>query len=492
MKYLRLLIIANLFFACQSLQQETTVEETVFLGFGYIAGEVTQQSVILQTQLTADSVATPQTLGKQGFVKFEIATQPDFSHSLVTQFLPAQAEQDYIVKQIIQGLTPNTQYYYRAIYGTDSTKVKQGKTATFRTLPDKESPSDFSFVVSTCMHYERFMYGSIDTNQGKKAYQGADKALGFVGLQAIFAQKPNAWILNGDNVYYDHSRTSDEEFIDVPAMRVKWKQLFQMPRFQQLAATTPTYWLKDDHDFRYDDGDTTDTPKKSLKVMPKPTVAEGIAIFREQVPVVNIQDKNAVTYRTYRINKDLQIWLVENRDYRSPNLSKDTVGKSIWGEKQKKWLKETLLESSATYKILISPTPMVGPDDARKIDNHANVGGFSYEGNEFFNWLKSNNISPEQFFVICGDRHWQYHSIHPTGYHELSNGSLTDQNSRKGRKPGDPESSDPNALIQQPFLQETPTGGFIKVSINKASQLTFTIFDDEGNVLHEHKVENSL
>jgi hypothetical protein len=64
--------------------------------------------------------------------------------------------------------------------------------------------------------------------------------------------------------------------------------------------------------------------------------AEGIAIFREQVPVVNLQNKEAVTYRTYRINKDLQIWLVENRDYRSPNLSKDT--------------------------------------DARKIDNHANIG----------------------------------------------------------------------------------------------------------------------
>ena len=51
-------------------------------------------------------------------------------------------------------------------------------------------------------------------------------------------------------------------------------------------------------------------------------------------------------------------------------------GKTIWGRVQKRWLKDTLLASDATFKILISPTPMVGTDGAKKRDNHTNIGGF--------------------------------------------------------------------------------------------------------------------
>jgi len=49
-----------------------------------------------------------------------------------------------------------------------------------------------------------------------------------------------------------------------------------------------------------------------------------------------------------------------------------------------KWLQRTLLESDADFKILISPTPMVGPDDTTNRDSHANIGGFQYEVGEVF------------------------------------------------------------------------------------------------------------
>ena len=69
-------------------------------------------------------------------------------------------------------------------------------------------------------------------------------------------------------------------------------------------------------------------------------------------------DPDAVTYRTHRISRDLQIWLPENRDYRSPNRSPNDARKTIWGAEQKAWLKRTLTESDATFKIIISPTPI--------------------------------------------------------------------------------------------------------------------------------------
>ena len=77
-------------------------------------------------------------------------------------------------------------------------------------------------------------------------------------------------------------------------------------------------------------------------------------------------------YRTVRWGKDLEVWLVEGRDFRSPNNMPDGPDKSIWGGEQKEWLKKTLLASDATFKILVSPTPIVGPDRGNKADNHAN------------------------------------------------------------------------------------------------------------------------
>ena len=202
-------------------------------------------------------------------------------------------------------------------------------------------------------------------------------------------------------------------------------------------AEVPTYWEKDDHDSRFNDSDNTGDGELSVEL--------GIAAFLEHVPVVDPGAPSALTYRTHRINRDLQIWLTEGRDYRSPNMMPSGPEKTLWGAEQRAWLERTLLESDATFKILISPTPMIGPDDAEqagrpaeghdtlKRDNHSDPAGFQYERDEFFTWLIDNGFLEDQnFYIISGDRHWQYHSIHPTGFEEFSTGALVDGNSRLG------------------------------------------------------------
>ncbi|MFN7342612.1 MAG: alkaline phosphatase D family protein, partial [bacterium] len=113
---------------------------------------------------------------------------------------------------------------------------------------------------------------------------------------------------------------------------------------------------------RYNDSDLTGENE--------PSNALGIATFREQVPITD-PTSNAPTYRTHRMGKDLQLWFVEGRDYRSPNKMPDGPEKSLWGKEQREWLQRTIKESNATFKILISPTPIIGPDDGYKSDNHA-------------------------------------------------------------------------------------------------------------------------
>ena len=168
----------------------------------------------------------------------------------------------------------------------------------------------------------------------------------------------------------------------------------------------------------------------------------------------------------------------------------DGPEKTLWGADQLAWLKRTLLASDATFKLLISPTPLVGPDDAYKIDNHTNHKGFRHEGREFFKWIVEQQLHEQGFYTVCGDRHWQYHSRDPLGVEEFSCGALVDENSRLGRKPGDPKSTDPKAEIKQFYTQSKKSGGFLRITVGPGKEpgtgsARFTFLDALGKVLYE-------
>ncbi len=92
--------------------------------------------------------------------------------------------------------------------------------------------------------------------------------------------------------------------------------------------------------------------------------------------------------------------------------------------------------------------------------------------------------------TVCGDRHWQYHSKDPLGVEEFSCGALVDENSRLGREPGDPRSTDPNSEIHQFFTQSEASGGFLRITVGPAEEAAmgsalFTLMDDVGKILYE-------
>lgn len=454
---------------------------------GEMAGEVTASTAILQSRLTPaglieDFCSIPLLpcgcRGTDGVARFEIATDPEFQDAFMTEWITAAPENDHIIKKKVSDLQPGTRYYYRLVYGEETHTVDIGATCTFRTLDLEDVEREVDFVVVTGMNYFVFHFFPGPPN----------KSLGYPALQTIEAIGPDFFIGTGDNVYYDA--------FPIPAktqgaMRSVWFKQFIQPRYVSLFSQVQTYWEKDDHDHRYNDSDTTGDKQPSNEL--------GIRVFLEQLPVVDPEEPDPLTYRTHRINKLLQIWLTEGRDYRSPNGMEDGPDKTLWGETQKAWLKQTLLESDATFKLLISPTPMVGPDDTvlpwpytgqPKRDNHTNPLGFNHEGEEFFSWLDANGFLDKNFYIICGDRHWKYHSIRPDGFEEFSTGALVDQNSRLGRVPGDPESTDPEGLITQPYIDADATGGFLKVQVRPgqaggSATCAFTLYDENGFMLYE-------
>lgn len=437
---------------------------------GEMVGEVTPNSALLQSRLTAipgpELDADGDIPGIAGQARFEWSEYENFTKSQLTPSIEAQADSDFIIRSRLADLQPGTRYFYRLVFEDG----RKGATRSFKTL-DPEAKG-VSFTIGSCMNYLAFTTG-VSNGGGPVTASEEDKQLGYPSFVAMQKLNPDFFIGAGDVVYY--SFPLDAPAKTLPGMRKKWHEQFRFPRMAEFFTSTPTYWLKDDHDFRFDDADQSgDKP---------PLASTGMSIFREQMPIHPAGDQSTPNYRTLRISKDVQLWFLEGRDHRSDNKSLDGPAKSLWGAAQREWLERTLAASAAKWKILISPTPMVGPDRASKSDNHTNHAGFRAEADSFFAWLQKKDI--KNVLILCGDRHWQYHSVHPTGVEEFSVGALNDENSIKGLKPGDPKSTDPDSLVKQLYQYTEPTGGFVHVTANPDSTLKIQYFDDRGVPLHE-------
>ncbi len=446
---------------------------------GEMAGEVTAGTVLLQSRLTTipgpELDAEGDVPGAVGVARFEWSESADFQNAQRTEWLRALPERDFIVREKLAGLRPGTRYHYRLEFGPDETQTRTGPARSFKTLPDAGSTAELSFCMGSCMNYHSFMAGK-SNGGGPVTATAEDKRLGFPAFAAMLDLRPDFFIGAGDIVYYDHPAKPAAQ--TMPELRRKWHEQFRFPRLIAFLGQTPAFWSKDDHDFRYNDAD--------LGGKRLPDAATGINLFREQLPLSPAGDDASPAYRTHRVHKHLQLWFVEGRDHRSPNSMADGPDKSIWGREQRAWLQDTLKASDAAWKVIVTPTPMVGPDRNSKKDNHTNLAGFKHEADSFFEWLRANGLN--NVLTFCGDRHWQYHSLHPLGIEEFSVGALNDENAIRGEKPGGPKTTDPEGRIRQLYLYPEPTGGFLHVTVdedNGAPRLRMRLYDDEGTLGYE-------
>ncbi len=271
---------------------------------------------------------------------------------------------------------------------------------------------------------------------------------------------PDFFVHTGDVVYHD----KPGPFAKSPELaRYKWNRIYAMPLQRDFHAQVPSWFMTDDHDVLKNDC----WPGQRYGDL---SWDEGLAIYREQTPA------GPKPYRRVRWGKDLEVWFVEGREFRSPNRMEDGPEKSIWGAEQKAWFKETFAASDATFRVLVSSTPIVGPDRSSKKDNHANAA-FRHEGDE----LRAFLASQPDAYVVCGDRHWQYVSEDAaTGLREYSCGPTTDKHaggfSQKNR-------SDAHRYLKV-------CGGFLEVSLEYEGgepTLAFRHHAVDGSLNHEDR-----
>ena len=388
-------------------------------------------------------------VGMAGEVK--LAYFPFFKplEKIETEWTRVDSTKNFTQQWRLENLTPGSKYevelYARANSDSDICDSIKG---TFRTPPSPDTLKDVDFCIVTCQDYLR----RDDPENGHKIYQ------------SMLNMFPDFYVHTGDIEYYDRSYpfALTEEI-----MRFKWDRIFALPFQRSFYTNVTTYFMKDDHDVLSDDA----FPGMTYGTV---TFERGLEIFdKEQFP------SNIKSYKTIRWGKDLQIWLVEGRNYRSRNDMPDGPGKTIWGKEQKEWLFNTLKESDATFKVLISPGPILGPDRNSKNDNYSN-SNYKYEGDEIRNFLNQF----DNLFICNGDRHWQYVThLQGTNLWEFGCGPSSDQHAG-GWEPD-------NKRPEHRFLRVK--GGFLKGSVSRKDglpTLVFEHFDVDGNVIHEEIFRN--
>ena len=361
-----------------------------------------------------------------------------------SDWMKMEAGKDFTHQFSLKRLKPGKTYRFE-IFGrkTGAEDLSDTIVGEFQTAPLETEAASIRFIVTTCQACR-----SVDSGpDGHAAYA---KMLDF---------EPHFFVHTGDVLYYDKKPLAKT----VAQARAKWNLMFSFGHNKRFHQQVASYFMKDDHDTLKNDC----WPGQKYGEI---TFEQGLSIFREQVPM------GEKTYRTVRWGKDVQIWMTENRDFRSANTMEDGPEKTILGAEQKKWLMDGIASSDATYKFLISPGPIVGPDKPGKRDNHAN-DAFAHEGQQLRDFLAKQ----ERTYVICGDRHWQYCSKDPKiGVLELGCGPINDQHNFGGDPGEQPE-------FHRYFSSK---GGFLGITVEdgEAKAEWFGVNDANGDVLPKAKV----
>jgi alkaline phosphatase D len=314
---------------------------------GVIVGDVTSSSALLWAR--ADRAAAAHVFlsgGQHGRV-----------HSA-----RALAENDYTVRVPLEGLAPSRTYRYRVWFTAGAEGKSHGRpvAGTFRTAPRDESAASL-----------RLAFG------GDVAGQNVcrDATEGFPIMDTVRARHPDVFVGLGDMIYADNPcsdvglygnaqvRGDFGPAADLPTFWEHWRYTRAELKLQNLLAGTDYVGVWDDHEVVNDFGplnDSRSTPPYTPGVHLMPI---GRKAFIDYTPVAIAANTPLRLYRSLRWGKNVELFVLDTRQYRDPNFAEDTDArpKTMLGREQLTWLKEELAASDAKWKVIVSSVPMSIP-----------------------------------------------------------------------------------------------------------------------------------
>ncbi len=420
-----MLIVVNSIAGVWSFSQGgTSISGDLTVTSGVMSGDVTSNSAVVWSRASAP--ATMQ-------VVYSVNVELEDSSIVESE---AVAETDFTAKVLLENLEADTIYYYQVTFinGADSSESVQG---SFKTALAANQKGSVSFI----------LLGDIAGQQFCRHVNG-----GYPIIAAINELKPDFAVGNGDMIYADSDcpitpnidwsqdrilftprgkwENIEGDFPNVSSEDVDWTDLeslrevywghyrynFGDKNYRNFLSKVPMYSQWDDHEVINDFGASWDYWNKNNKEREGFTnlVIAGRDAFFHYSPIAPNKEEPNRIYRQFNRGSAMDLFIIDARSYRSRNDLEDTKenAKTLLGSEQLEWLKNGLVNSKATWKIISSDVPLSIPTGSAASefgrDSWANgiskdfsaKTGFERELMNLMSFLDENNVDNIIFLAM--------------------------------------------------------------------------------------------
>ena len=311
----------------------------------------------------------------QTFLEYESTNNTGkFTNQLKnTKRVILDADKNHFIWELTD-LEPQTKYQYRVVAKKGS-QVFRSKAYTFQTetlWQWRKDPPNIKVLASSCAY----------TNDSPEDRPGKPYGQGNTIFSSMANLKPDVTLWLGDNIYL-----RETDFDNPKAMASRYDKWRSIPDLQSLMQSGSHLATWDDHDYGQNDSNSSNPFKQvSLDLFKRywPNPSFGLP----ELPGVFTQYKSS----------DVEFFMLDDRWYRD-NEKLQENSKQMLGPEQLRWLKNALLSSTATWKLIITGSQVLNLNNKYEGWHH-----FQKESNEFMQWLESQQIPG--VMLLSGDRHF--------------------------------------------------------------------------------------
>jgi len=352
-------------------------------------------------------------------------------------------ETDFTLTVSFEHLSPGIRYRYSVLAEDPDQRERASRPhvasqGEFTTLPDPDTSAPVTFAWSGDLG------GQERCRQGEAGYPIFD---------TIRGQRPDFFIFLGDTIYADgvclsppNEPGSNAIATTLPEYRAKHDYQRGAPALRRFLESVPVYVTWDDHEVKNNFAGPFETQ-----------MAAGRQAFREYWPIhTNVSDPHRL-YRTIRYGADLEMFLLDTRQYRSRNADPDGPAKTMLGAAQLQWLLEGLAASTATWKVVVTSVPLSVPKGGGSAvpgyDGWAGGSdgtGFERERQVIVEGILEKRLSNVVF--LGGDIHWVQANVYDPNrdgtpdFYEFISGPLS---AKPGRLTAPSPTLHPTTLINE-------------------------------------------
>lgn len=335
-----------------------------------------QINAIQTGEVTANSALIWGRGDRKSSLAVSFSTSSDFK-GLVNTVMSAEqvsAETDYTGTLKLDGLQPNTTYYYQVQFVSEARQIRSNKryglAGRFRTAPAPDQERTVRFVWAADMAGQGW---GRNPDLQITAFDGEVIKGGYVIFDVMRKLEPDFAVFCGDMIYADgpipptkaipdvvgggtwvNAPAKDFVAISLDEFRANWKYNLQDEKFQRFLAETPIYLQWDDHEVT-----NNWYPGEILTAEPYNGIAVDVLAERSRQAFFEYNPiRGEEIFDKFQQGKHLELFILDERSYRGPNTQNSEPFLEMLGTEQFEWLKQSLKASSATWKVISTDDPL--------------------------------------------------------------------------------------------------------------------------------------